>query len=117
MTLANTDYIVSMIMTAMRGNVLLMAESSNMLEYLVEVKQIIKQGNKNLKVKQIVSLWKRWTCKSPDLKENQEYLFMGRDNGDRYGLDKTSFVKLWPRSPDNDSDKRILEDFAAQFAC
>ena len=88
-----------------------------MLEYLVEVEQIIKQGNKNLKVKQVVSLWKRATCKSPDLKENQEYLFMGWDNGDRYKLDKTSFVKLWPRSPDNDSDKRILEDFAVQFAC
>ena len=96
---------------------LLIDEQNTMLAYMVEVLQIIQQGNKDLKVGQQIELWKRGTCQSPDLKENKEYLFMGKVKGDRYDLDKTSFVKLWPKRPANDKDKVILEDFAAQYAC
>lgn len=103
-------------MTVIKAKVLLITEQNSMLEYLVEVVKIIKQGNKELKVKQVISLWKRGACQSPDLTENQEYLFMGRDEEGRYELDKKSFVKLWP-SIANNKDKVILEDFAAQFSC
>ena len=41
---------------------------------------------------------------------------MGRDEGERYELDKTSFVKLWPQNKGN-KDKTTLDDFAAQLAC
>ena len=88
-----------------------------MLAYLVEVVQIIQQGNKDLTVGQKIELWKRGACQSPDLKENKEYLFMGLDKGDRYDLNEKSFVKPWPRSPDNNRDKLLLEDFAAQYTC
>ena len=104
------------IITVIKGKVLLIDEQNSMLEYVVEVVQVIQQGNKDLNVGQRIGLWKRGACQSPDLKENKEYLFMGRDEGRRYDLDKTSFVKLWPKKPTN-KDKLILDDFAAQFAC
>ena len=108
---------VSIVMTVIKGRVLLIDEQNTMLAYMVEVLQIIQQGNKDLKVGQKIELWKRGACQSPDLKETKEYLFMGRDKGGRYDLDKTSFVKLWPKSPANNKDKLILEDFVAQYAC
>ena len=109
--------ICPIIVTVIKGKVLLIDEQNIMLEYIVEVVQIIQQGNKDLNVGQRIGLFKRGACQSPELKENKEYLFMGLDKGDRYELDKTSFVKLWPRSPDNNKDKLILEDFAAQYTC
>ena len=109
--------ICPIITTVIKGKVLLIDEQNTMLAYTVEVVRIIQQGNKDLRVGQQIELWKRGVCQSPDLKENKEYLFMGLDKGDRYELDKKSFVKLWPRSPDNNKDKVILEDFAAQYTC
>lgn len=110
-------WLLRLLFIVIKVKVLLIDEQNTMLAYVVEVVQIIQQGNKELKVGDKIDLWKRGACQSPDLKENQDYLIMGLDNGDRYELDKTSFVKLWPRGPDNDKDKVILEDFAAQFAC
>lgn len=109
-------YTVSIFMTVMKGKVLLIDEQNTMLGYTVQVVQIIKQGNRNLKVGERIELWKRGACQSPDLKEKKEYLFMGQDNGRRYYLNEKSFVKLWPKSKDN-KDKTILDDFAAQFVC
>jgi len=100
-----------------RGKVLHVNEENSMVLYIVEVVQIIQQGNKDLKVGEKIELWKRGACQSPDLKETKEYLFMGQDEGGRYDLDKTSFVKLWPGKPADNNDKKILEDFAAQYAC
>ena len=105
------------IMTVIKGKVLLIDEMNTRLAYVVEVVQIIKQGNKDLHAGQRIELWKRGVCHSPDLKENTDYLFMGLDKGDRYKLNERSFVKLWPRSPDNNKDKLILENFAAQHTC
>ena len=87
-----------------------------MLNYFVEVQQIIKQGNKNLVVKQKIEFTKRGSCQSPDLKELEEYLFMGLDKTGKYLLDQNSFVKLWPTEPLN-KDKTTLDQFARQFAC
>ena len=112
-SLHSIDYFI---ITVIKGKVLLIDEQNSMLEYVVEVVRVIQQGNKDLNVGQRIGLWKRGTCQSPDLKENKEYLFMGKDEGRRYDLDKTSFVKLWPRN-DNNKDKRILDDFAGQHAC
>ncbi|KAL9988942.1 hypothetical protein ACROYT_G003438 [Oculina patagonica] len=98
-----------------KGRVLLIDEENAMLTYVVEVRQIIQQGNKNLKVKQRIELTKRGACQSPDLKEGKEYLFMGQDKTGKYQLDKNSFVKLWPKK--RDSNKDVLEDFAQNYVC
>ena len=109
-------HVVCIFTTAIKGRVLLIDEQNSMLAYMVEVVKIIKQGNKNLNVGEQIELWKRGACQSPDLKENKEYLFMGLDKGDKYDLDKNSFVKLWPLSKDN-KDKTTLENFAGKIAC
>ena len=41
---------------------------------------------------------------------------MGLEKGERYELDKNSFVKLWPKSQAN-KDKKILDTFVKQFTC
>ena len=87
-----------------------------MVEYLVRVLKIIKKRNRKLKVGKVLTLWKRSDCNSPDLKERNEYLFMGLEKGGRYELDKNSFVKLWPKSRAN-KDKKSLDKFAKQFTC
>ena len=96
---------------------MLIDEDNAMLNYFVEVLQIIQQGNKNLAIKQKIQFTKRGSCQSPDLKEHEEYLFMGLDKTGIYELDQNSFVKLWPTKPDNNKDKVILDQFADQFAC
>ena len=112
------NFIVS-IMTVIKGEVLRVEEvdSKSMLEYYVEVKKIIQQGYKNLKVGGVVVFWKRSVCKSLELKEKNEYLFMGQDKGGRYELDEKSFVKLWPGSNENNNDKRTLNKFAKEYTC
>ena len=103
-------------MAVFKGRVLYVDEKDAMVEYVVKIKQIIKQGNKELQVKKTISFWKRGTCASPDLKVKREYLFMGQDDkGGRYELDKTSFVKLWPKRPAGNKDKLILDGFAKEF--
>lgn len=94
---------------------MLIDEENTMLTYVVEVLQVIQQGNKDLKVKQQIEIVKRAACTSPNLNENKEYLFMGLDKEDNYELDKHSFVKLWPEKRGNNKD--ILEDFATNYAC
>ena len=94
---------------------MLIDEDGSMLNYVVEVVQIIQQGHKDLKIKQNIELQKRGACQSPDLKEGKEYLLMGLDKGGSYNLDKTAFVKLWPKKRDGNKD--ILEDFAQRYAC
>ena len=96
---------------------MLIDEDNTVLNYVVEVQQIIKQGNKNLAIKQRIEFTKRGSCQSPDLKELEEYLLMGLDKTGRYLLDQNSFVKLWPREPANNKDKETLDQFADQFAC
>ena len=103
--------------TVIKGKVLLIDEDNTVLNYFVEVQQIIKQGNKNLVVKQQIEFTKRGSCQSPDLKELEEYLFMGLDKTGKYLLDQNSFVKLWPRKPAKNKDKMILDQFKDQFAC
>ena len=95
---------------------MLIDEENTVLNYFVEVQEIIKQGNKNLVVKQQIEFTKRGSCQSPDLKELEEYLFMGLDKTGKYLLDQNSFVKLWPTEPTN-KDKETLDQFADQFAC
>ena len=102
---------------AIKGKVLLIDEHNTMLAYVVDVVDIIQQGNKLLNVNQKIELWKSAACHSPQLDENKEYLFMGLDDGDRYNLDKTSFVKLWPESLKDNKDKQSLEKFAAKHRC
>ena len=103
--------------TVIKGQVLLIDEENTVLNYVVEVHQIIKQGNKNLVIKQQIEFTKRGSCQSPDLKELEEYLFMGMDKTGKYLLDQNSFVKLWPTEPPNNKDKTILDQFADKFAC
>ncbi|XP_027048067.1 ophiophagus venom factor-like [Pocillopora damicornis] len=98
-----------------KGKVLLIDEDGSMLNYVVEVLQVIQQGHKNLKVRQRIELKKRGSCQSPDMKENTAYLIMGLDKGGRYQLDKTAFVKLWPEK--RDLNKDILEEFAQRYVC
>lgn len=100
----------------MKGKVLLIGERGAQLNYDVEVVQIIQQGHKELIKTDIIKMRKPGTCHSPDLKENQEYLFMGLDGRDRYDLDETSFVKLWPTGRRN-MDKKILDGFASTYVC
>ena len=101
--------------TVIKGKVLLVDEENTMLTYVVEVLQVIQQGNKDLKIKQQIELVKRAACTSPNLKEKEDYLFMGLDKEDTYKLDGHSFVKLWPEKRGNNKD--ILEDFAQNYAC
>lgn len=103
-------------MSAIKGRVLLIDQYKNMVEYLVRVLKIIKKRNRILKVGKVLTLWKRRDCNSPDLKERNEYLFMGFENGGRHDLDKNSFVKLWPKSRASE-DKKSLDKFAKQFTC
>lgn len=103
-------------LTVIKGRVELIDELNTQVEYVVKVLQVIKQGNKNVNVGGAIQLWRSSTCHSPDLKQYKEYLFMGLDNGRRYQLDKNSFVKVWPRRPANNKDKKVLEDFARQYA-
>ncbi len=94
---------------------MLIDEENAMLTYVVEVLQVIQQGNKDLKIKQQIEIVKRAACTSPILNEEKEYLFMGLDKEDKYELDKHSFVKLWPKK--RGTNKDILEDFAQNYAC
>lgn len=96
---------------------MLIDEDNTVLNYVVEVQEIIKQGNKNLANKQRIQFTKRGSCQSPDLKELEEYLFMGLDKTGKYELDQNSFVKLWPTKQRDNKDKSILDQFADQFAC
>ena len=105
-------------MAAFKGKVLYVSEENNNLLYFVKVKKIIKQGNKMLEEKDMVTFYKRDSCTSPDLKQSSQYLFMGKDEeAGRYELDKTSFVKLWPKRPASNQDKRVLDEFADNFKC
>ena len=103
-------------MSAIKGRVLLIDQYENMVDYLVRVLKIIKKRNRNFKVGKILTLRKHKDCNSPDLKERNEYLFMGLEKGGRYELDKNSFVKLWPKSQAN-KDKKSLDKFVKQFTC
>ena len=103
--------------TVIKGKVLLIDEDNTVLNYVVEVQKIIKQGNKNIDIKRPIEFTKRGSCQSPDLKEREEYLFMGLDKTGKYLLDQNSFVKLWPTKPSNNKDKMILDQFEDQFAC
>lgn len=115
------------LLSVIKGKVLLIDEENTVLSYVVEVLQIIQQGDNDLKITkekiiplnkeyEVIDLVKREACKSPKLKQNNEYLFMGLDKGGKYELDKTSFVKLWPTEP-NDTDKKKLDDFARLHKC
>lgn len=112
------NYILCLLLqlTVIKGRVELIDELNTQVEYVVKVLQVIKQGNKNVNVGEAMHLWRSSACHSPDLKKYKEYLFMGLDNGNHYLLDKNSFVKLWPRRPANNKDKKVLEDFARQYA-
>ena len=109
-----------------KGKVLVVDEENTLLTYMVKVVQIIQEGNEPLKIRKIkatpnlvlniIDLVRRGACKSPELEENKEYLFMGLDRRGRYELDQTSFVKWWPTDPDN-SDKKQLDNFARQHYC
>lgn len=117
-------------MAVIKGKVLRVDEEETMLTYEVEVVKIIQQPKKGLKIRKenptnnkeidVIDLVKRAACRSPKLKEKEEYLFMGLDIGRRYHLDETSFVKQWPTEPgdpDKKSDKEKLDTFAQQHSC
>ena len=97
---------------------MLVDEVETMLEYVVEVVQIILKGNKKLKLrrkdgkKTRIEFTKRGTCQSLKLETNKEYLIMGRDEGGKYELDENSFVKLWSEVGEN---KAKLDKFAREF--
>ena len=112
------NYVLCLLLqlTVIKGRVELIDELNTQVEYVVKVLQVIKQGNKNVNVGEAMHLWRSSTCHSPDLKKYKEYLFMGLDNRNHYQLDKNSFVKLWPKRPANNKDKKVLEDFARQYA-
>lgn len=105
-------------MPVIKGKLLLVDEVETMLEYVVEVVQIILKGNKKLKLrredgkKTRIEFTKRGTCRSLKLETNKEYLIMGRDEGGKYELDENSFVKLWPEVGEN---KAKLDKFAREF--
>ena len=105
-------------MPVIKGKLLLVNEVETMLEYVVEVVQIIQKGNKKLKLrrkdgkKTQIEFTKRETCRSLKLETNKEYLIMGRDEGGKYELDENSFVKLWPEVGKN---KAKLDKFAREF--
>ncbi|KAL9988937.1 hypothetical protein ACROYT_G003433 [Oculina patagonica] len=111
---------------AIKGKVLWIDEENTILSYIVEVVQIIQKGDKEIKIREVkptpdkvlnlTELVRRVACKSPELKKDNEYLFMGLDRGGRYYLDETSFVKLWPTDPGN-SDKKQLDKFAREHNC
>ena len=104
-------------MPVIKGKLLLVDEVETMLEYVVEVVQIIQKGNKKLKLrskdgkKTQIELTKRGTCRSLKLEANKEYLIMGRDEGGKFKLDENSFVKLWPEVGEN---KAKLDKFARE---
>lgn len=103
-------------MPVIKGKLLLVDEVETMLEYVVEVVQIIQKGNKKLRRKDgkktRIEFTKRGTCRSLKLETNKEYLIMGRDEGGKYELDENSFVKLWPEVGEN---KAKLDKFAREF--
>lgn len=105
-------------MPVIKGKLLRVDEVETMLEYVVEVVQIIQKGNKKLKLrrkdgkKTQIEFTKRETCRSLKLETNKEYLIMGRDEGGKYKLDENSFVKLWPEVGEN---KAKLDKFAREF--
>ena len=105
-------------MPVIKGKLLRVDEVETMLEYVVEVVQIIQKGNKKLKLrrkdgkKTQIEFTKRETCRSLKLETNKEYLIMGRDEGGKYELDENSFVKLWPEVGKN---KAKLDKFSREF--
>ena len=111
-----TDSIVLLVFIVIKGKVLLIDEDDKSLTYVVRVTSIIQQGNKALNIGDDIEFWKSGTCQSPDLKENKNYLFMGRDDSVRYTLDNKSFVKLWPTKAGN-TDKSILDAFETNYTC
>ena len=66
-----TMHVLYILMTVIKGKVVLIDEQNAMLAYVVQVVKIIKQGNKMLKAGGLIELWKRRACQSPDLKENK----------------------------------------------
>ena len=121
----NKDFYSCFCVSVIKGKVLNVAEEGVILTYVVEVVQIIQEGEELLKTRRIkpvntfltvVDLVQREACKSPKLEENKEYLFMGLDRGGRYELDQSSFVKWWPTDQGN-SDKKQLDNFAIDHYC
>ena len=61
-----TMHVLCILMTVIKGKVVLIDEQNAMLAYVVQVVKIIKQGNKMLKAGGLIELWKRGACQSPD---------------------------------------------------
>ena len=63
------------------------------LTYDVKVKEVIKEGSaKKIAKDAIIQFWKKGSCVNPNLRKNQVVLIMGRDKGERYIIDKSTFV-------------------------
>jgi len=88
----------------------------SILNYVVRIQLVLKQGKTILQAKQIIEFKKLGSCESPDLKESEYYLFMWLDESDNYLLNQNWFVKLWPRGPPNNKDKLILDQLKG-LAC
>ena len=94
---------------------MLIDELNSVLNYIVRIQHIFKQGNVALRTKQKIEFTQMGSCQSPDLKEQQDYLFMWQGKTGNFLLDQTSFVKLWPREPQNNKDKSIGINLPTNF--
>ena len=98
----------------LKGEVIIVDEQNSWLTFVIRVIDVYKQGNHVLKTDDHVEFKKQGTCLSPDLKKRKEYLFMGRDKNKQYVLDKSAWVKEWPKVG---RDDQTLQNFVNTLSC
>ena len=80
-----------------------------MINVVVKVLDIQKDGQIPLNKGNTVEFQMQADCRCPDLKIKHDYLFMGRDKGGQFLLDNTAHVKMWS------AGSKILNKFHNQM--
>ena len=106
--------IPDILFAVLKGEVIIVDEQNSWLTFVIRVIDVYKQGNHVLETDDQVEFKKRGTCLSPDLKKRKEYLFMGRDKNKQYVLDKSAWVKEWPKRGRVD---QTLQDIVNGLQC
>lgn len=102
---------------AFRGTVGLVDEINKRKEswliYTLTIQEVIKPGDYNFAVGEIVEFMKRAGCRCPGMKVKKDYLIMGKNKQQQFLFDDKTFVKRWPRKG---IEKNLFIDFRARMS-
>ena len=83
------------------------------LVYTMTIQEVIKPGEYNFVVGELVDFMKRAGCRCPDMKMKKDYLVIGMNKRQQFLLDDKTFVKRWPRKG---KEKDVFIDFRARMS-